>query len=61
MAIGPNANFGVLALVMAVIIGAIEINAIKGKTGPMTSIKGVIHCGFALALVMYFAMEFLTK
>jgi uncharacterized membrane protein len=61
IAIGPNANFMVLGIVMAVIIGAIELNAIKGKTGPITSIKGVIHCGFALALVMYFAMEFLTK
>ena len=61
IAIGPNANFGLLAAVMAIIIGLIELNAIKGKTGPMTSIKGVIHCGFALALVMYFAMEFLTK
>jgi uncharacterized membrane protein len=61
MAIGPNANMMVLWVVLAVIIGAIELNAIKGKTGPITSIKGVIHCGFALALVMYFAMEFLTK
>lgn len=61
MAIGPNAHFGLLALVMAVIIGAIELNAIKGKMGPMTTVKGVIHCGFALALVLYFIMEFLTK
>jgi uncharacterized membrane protein len=61
LAIGPNVNFVVLAGVLAVIIGAIEINAIKGKTGPMTSIKGVIHCGFALTVVLYFVVEFLTK
>jgi uncharacterized membrane protein len=61
MALGPTPNFMVLTIVMAVIIGAIELNAIKGKTGPMTTIKGVIHCGFALSLVMYFAMEFLLK
>jgi uncharacterized membrane protein len=61
MALGPTPNFMVLTIVMALIIGAIELNAIKGKTGPMTTIKGVIHCGFALSLVMYFAMEFLLK
>jgi uncharacterized membrane protein len=61
LGIGPNANFTVLAIVMAVIIGGIELNAIKGKLGPLTTVKGVIHCGFALTFVMYFAMEFLTK
>jgi len=35
-----------------VVIGALELNAIKGKTGPMTTIKGVIGSGFALLLVM---------
>lgn len=34
-----------------VIIFAIEANAIFGKTGPMTTIKGVITCGFALTAV----------
>jgi uncharacterized membrane protein len=61
IAIGPNANFTVLAIVLAVIIGAIELNALKGKTGPMTSIKGVIHCGVGLMVVMYAVIEVLTK
>lgn len=61
IAIGPNANFTVLAIVLAVIIGAIELNALKGKLGPLTTIKGVIHCGVALMFVMYFVIEFLTK
>jgi uncharacterized membrane protein len=59
--IGPNANFTLLAIVMLVIIGAIELNAIKGKMGPLTTIKGVIHCGVALMVVMYAAIEILTK
>jgi uncharacterized membrane protein len=61
IAIGDNAHFGLLAIVLAVIIGAIEVNAIKGKTGPMTSIPGVIHCGLGLTVVLYAAVEILTK
>ena len=59
--VNPSANLGVLTLVLAVIIGALEFNAIKGKTGPITSIKGVIHMGFLLTVVLYFVVEFLTK
>tara|TARA_B100002052_G_C15805379_1_gene563243 strand:+ start:213 stop:887 length:675 start_codon:yes stop_codon:yes gene_type:complete len=36
-----------------VIILLIEANAIKGKMGPMASVKGVIHCGLALTVVLY--------
>jgi uncharacterized membrane protein len=61
LAMGPNVNYGLLVGALAIIIGAIEINAIKGKPGPMTSIKGVIHCGIALTVVLYFVVEFLTK
>ena len=59
--ISETANLGLLAVAILVIIGALELNAIKGKTGPMTSIKGVIHCGFALAVVVYGVVELLTK
>ena len=34
------------------IIAALEINAIKGKTGPMTSVRGVIHMGLVLTLLL---------
>jgi uncharacterized membrane protein len=61
IAIGETANFAVLAGVLAVILGALELNALKGKTGPLTTIKGVIHCGFALAIALYLVIEFLTK
>lgn len=59
--VSPNANLGILAAVLAVIIGAIEFNAIKGKTGPITTIKGVISCGVGLAVVIYGVIEVLTK
>ena len=59
--VSATTNFGLLAIVLAVIIGALELNAIKGKLGPLTTIKGVIHCGFALAAVLYVVIEVLTK
>jgi uncharacterized membrane protein len=59
--VDADANLMLLLIVMVVIIGALELNAIKGKTGPMTTIKGVIHCGFALTIVLYVIMEVLTK
>ncbi len=34
------------------LIIALELNAIVGKLGPMTSVKGVIHCSLALAAIM---------
>jgi uncharacterized membrane protein len=59
ISVSEESQFGVLALVFAVILGALEFNAVKGKTGPMTTIKGVVHCGFALAVVLYVLMEIL--
>lgn len=50
-----------LVLVLAAVIGAIEFNALKGKPGPMTTVKGVIGCGFALCGILYIAIEILTK
>jgi uncharacterized membrane protein len=34
------------------LIAALEVNAIVGKLGPLTSVKGVIHCSLALTAVM---------
>jgi len=42
-----------------VIILGLQINAIKGKQGPMTSIVGVIHCGIALGAVLLLIMQLL--
>jgi len=57
-----SAEQGVSSLAMIlclVIIAALELNAIKGKTGPMTSVVGVIHCGLGLAAVLLVIMQFL--
>jgi uncharacterized membrane protein len=59
--VSPDANLLPLVGALAIIIGALEINAIKGKTGPLTSVKGVIHCGLALTVVLYILVEVLTK
>ena len=42
--------FGVIAL-------ALEVNALKGKTGPLTTVKGVVASGFGLTALLYVLME----
>lgn len=54
-----TSNYALLMIVVGVILGALEFNAIKGKTGPITTIKGVITCGFALTVVLYALVEIL--
>lgn len=49
--VGENSNVMLYWILALVIIGGIEINAIKGKLGPMTTIKGVITGGFVLTAV----------
>ena len=49
----PAAVIGVVTLVIL----ALEANAIKGKMGPMTTVKGVIHCGLGLLVVLYALIE----
>jgi uncharacterized membrane protein len=41
-----------------VIILALEANALFGKTGPMTSVKGVIHCSLALTGALWAILAF---
>ena len=41
------------------IILLIEANALFGKTGPMTSVKGVIHCSIGLTAAMWALLAFL--
>ena len=47
-----------LLLVFGLIL-LLEFNAIKGKTGPITTVKGVIHMGLLLTLVLYLGIELL--
>jgi len=49
-------------LSMIVVFGVILLlafNGIKGKTGPMTSVRGVIHMGLLLTLVLYLGVDLL--
>jgi uncharacterized membrane protein len=49
-----------LPLVVAlVIIAALELNAIFGKQGPLTTIRGVIGCGLGLVAVLWAVVAWL--
>ncbi len=59
-ALMPVKSASILSLIVVFgIILALEINGLKGKTGPMTSVKGVIHMGLLLTLVLYLGIAFL--
>ena len=45
--------------IAAVIVLALEGNGVLGKQGPLTSVGGVITCGFVLTAVLYGALAFL--
>ena len=47
-----------LVLIFGLII-ALELNGIFGKTGPFTSVKGVIHSGIILTAIFYLLAELL--
>ena len=53
---GAGAN-GLLAC--AVILLLLEVNALFGKTGPMTSVVGVVHMSIALTAVFWALLAFL--
>lgn len=50
---GGTALYVVLAL-----IAALEVNAIVGKQGPMTTVKGVIHSSLGLTAVMALIFQY---
>lgn len=41
------------------IVALLEINAILGKQGPMTSVKGVIHCSLGLTAIIIALLVFI--
>jgi uncharacterized membrane protein len=56
----PVTSASILSLIVVFgIIALLEVNAIKGKMGPMTSVKGVIHMGLLLTLVLYLGIDIL--
>ncbi len=59
--ISDSSNLKGIFGVFTIILAALEFNALKGKTGPMTTIKGVITCGFVLAAVLYVMIEIFAQ
>ncbi|MCZ6642105.1 MAG: urate hydroxylase PuuD [Gammaproteobacteria bacterium] len=45
--------------VALVIVAALELNAIFGKQGPMTTVRGVIASGFGLTVVLWAVLDLL--
>ena len=52
----PESNIGLMAAVLGLIWLIIEGNAIKGKLGPLQTVKGVITSGFVLTGVIFLIM-----
>ena len=48
---------GVLACLIIILL--LELNALFGKAGPMTSVVGVIHCSVGLTAVLWALLAFL--
>ncbi len=51
-AVTENSNTMGYWIAYAVIVIAIEANALKGKLGPMATVKGVITCAFGVTVVL---------
>lgn len=56
--IADTSNFTLALAIPLLLLVAVELNALKGKMGPMTTIKGVIHVGVVFAIVNYAIVEF---
>jgi uncharacterized membrane protein len=50
--VDESSNVGAYWAVILILIGALEANAVYGKNGPMTTIKGVITSGFVLTAII---------
>jgi uncharacterized membrane protein len=46
-------------IVMLVVVALLEVNALVGKQGPMTTVKGVIHSSIALTVLMGVLLAFI--
>ena len=55
-----DTNYLGIFLVLAIIIGFLEVNGVVGKLGPMASVKGVITSGFVLSVVLFGAIGILV-
>ena len=53
LAISPETQWMNLILVLAVVIGLVEVNALFGKMGPMAKVSGVIHLGIVYTALIF--------
>lgn len=53
IALTPDSKTGLYFTLFLLTWAAIQINAMKGKIGPMKTVKGVITSGFVLAAIFY--------
>lgn len=58
--VSETTNYLALVLSLGTIIGALELVAIKGKLGPLTTVRGTIHCGLALTILLYTVIELIA-
>jgi len=58
VSVGETSNFTLCFILCGIVILGVALNGVKGKMGPITTIKGVIHCGFVMAAVLYAIVEF---
>jgi uncharacterized membrane protein len=49
---GAKAEITTGGLIVLAIIAGLEVNGVIGKQGPMTTVKGVIHCSLGLTAVL---------
>jgi uncharacterized membrane protein len=58
--VGYGSGVGGVDLMVALgIIALLEVNALVGKQGPLTTVKGVIHCSIGLTVVLVAVMQLL--
>lgn len=50
--VNENSNVSLYWVALFVVVGALQANALFGKTGPLTTVKGVITSAFVLTLVI---------
>lgn len=50
--VDSGSNLGLYWALIVLVVGGLQLNGMVGKMGPMTSVKGVITCGFALTAVL---------
>lgn len=55
---GSGSGGGTALYVVLALIAVLEVNAIVGKQGPMTTVKGVIHSSLGLTVIMALIFQY---